>query len=388
MTGPNNPQLIGKQLVSVNKMYYPEIGGVEVVAQRIAEFGTRLFNRSVVITFNRGNRTVEENINGVHIIRLGSFLRRDPIRLSTAFPRTIRNYDNVETLFLFHFPSVQSELYLAHSNVEGKKICFYHSDIVGRGTVGSFYNRYVVPHFLSKMDRIVVTSPNMVQTSECIIPFSEKVDVVPLFADIHHFQYREENKRMELLAKLNASYDARIVLYIGRFGRYKGLDYLVKAMALLPDNYYLVLIGSGPEKEKIEMLVSELNLTHRVLRLDHVPYDDLPKYYSSADVFVLPSVDRGEAFGLVAVEAMACGVPVVTTELGTGTSFHNIDGVTGHVVPPRSEKALAEAIVDIVENKDKFNRETIRHRAEEFSTEKFEERILQVFREVLGMENG
>jgi len=137
---------------------------------------------------------------------------------------------------------------------------------------------------------------------------------------------------------------------------------LIKALALLPENYLLVLVGDGPERPIVETLTHELNLERRVLRFDHVPYSDLPKYYSAADVFVLPSIDRGEAFGLVVVEAMACGVPVVTTELGTGTSFHNIDGITGRVVPPKDEKALADAIAEICENADKYDPQVIRKR--------------------------
>ncbi|HQE49901.1 MAG TPA: glycosyltransferase, partial [Fervidobacterium sp.] len=148
-------------------------------------------------------------------------------------------------------------------------------------------------------------------------------------------------------------------------------------------NYFLVLIGDGPERMKIESLVTDFKLENRVLRLDHVKYDDLPEYYSAADVFVLPSIDRGEAFGLVVVEAMACGVPVVTTELGTGTSFHNIDGVTGRVVPPRDEKALANAIAEICEHKYKYDPQVIRKRAEEFSAERFDQRIKEVFEKVV-----
>ncbi len=349
---------IGSHLVSVNKMYYPEIGGVEVVAQHIAELGVHLFDKSTVITFNTDNTMVEETINGVQVIRLNTFFRNDPVRLSSSFGKAIRRFSGADTLFLFHFPSVQSELFFAHSNVKGNKICFYHSDIVGRGSTSDLYNKVVVPRFLSKMDRIIVTSPNMKESSACLKPFLARVEVVPLFVDVEHFRCYQDNKREELLERIGTDNEAKIILYVGRFGRYKGLDYLVKAMTLLPDNYYLVLIGNGPERDKIEALVSELNLTQRVLRLDHVPYDDLPKYYSAADVFVLPSVDRGEAFGLVVVEAMACGVPVVTTELGTGTSFHNIDGVTGHVVPPCNEEALASAIVDNCENKQKYGPQT------------------------------
>jgi len=158
---------------------------------------------------------------------------------------------------------------------------------------------------------------------------------------------------------------------------------LIKALALLPENYLLVLVGDGPERPIVETLTHELKLERRVLRFDHVPYSDLPKYYGAADVFVLPSIVRGEAFGLVVVEAMACGVPVVTTELGTGTSCHNIDGVTGRVVPPKEEKALADAIAEICEHEDKYDPQVIRKRAEEFSAERFDQRIKEVLEKVV-----
>jgi len=370
-------------LLNVSKMYYPEIGGVEVTAQRIAELGLEVFEKSIVITFSKQNVLAEESLNGVHVIRLNSVIRHDPIRLSPRFGSTLKKYAQENTVAVFHFPSVQSELFFYNNDIKAKKICFYHSDIVGWGALGNAYNRLIVPKFLSKMDLIVVTSPNYRDTSPFLRSFLDKVRVIPSFVDTKHFRPTQETKRREICSLLDCSNDSRIVMYIGRFGRYKGLDYLVKAIALLPDNYFLVLIGDGPERMKIESLVTDLKLENRVLRLDHVKYDVLPEYYRAADVFVLPSIDRGEAFGLVAVEAMACGVPVVTTELGTGTSFHNIDGVTGMVVQPRNEKALADAISEICETRDKFDAETIRKRAEEFSVERFTENMQSLFFEVL-----
>ncbi len=104
-----------------------------------------------------------------------------------------------------------------------------------------------------------------------------------------------------------------------------------------------------------------------------VKYEELPKYYRSADVFCMPSTDRGEAFGLVAVEAMTCGIPIITTELGTGTSYHNIDGLTGRVIEKNSEVQLKDAIFDICNNKMRYNDRVIRDRALDFSLDKFKE---------------
>jgi len=272
-------------LLNVNKMYYPEIGGVEVTAQRIAELGLEVFEKSIVITFSKQNVLAEESLNGVHVIRLNSVIRHDPIRLSPRFGSTLKKYAQENTVAVFHFPSVQSELFFYNNDIKAKKICFYHSDIVGWGALGNAYNRLIVPKFLSKMDLIVVTSPNYRDTSPFLRSFLDKVRVIPSFVDTKHFRPTQETKRREICSLLDCSNDSRIVMYIGRFGRYKGLDYLVKAIALLPDNYFLVLIGDGPERMKIESLVTDLKLENRVLRLDHVKYDVLPEYYRAADVF-------------------------------------------------------------------------------------------------------
>ena len=156
----------------------------------------------------------------------------------------------------------------------------------------------------------------------------KKIEIIPLFVDLKHFYYRKDNKREFLLNKFKNKKE-KIVMYIGRLGRYKGLDYLVKSYKYLDKKTGIVIIGNGPKEKEIKKLVDDLNFSNDILFLNHVPYPDLPSYYSAADVFVLPSTDRGEAFGLVVIEAIACGIPVITTELGTGTSYHNIDGVTG-----------------------------------------------------------
>jgi len=99
-------------LFNVNKMYYPEIGGVEVTAQRIAELGLEVFAKPIVITFSKHDVLTEQNINGVYAIRLNSVIRHDPIRLSPRFGSTLKKYSQKNTVAVFHFPSVQSELFL------------------------------------------------------------------------------------------------------------------------------------------------------------------------------------------------------------------------------------------------------------------------------------
>ena len=119
-----------------------------------------------------------------------------------------------------------------------------------------------------------------------------------------------------------------------------------------------------------------------------MPYkkeDKLINYYHACSILVLPSIFRSEAFGLVLIEAMACQKPVISTELGTGTSFVNQDGVTGFVVPPKDNRALVRAIKKILENKkmaEEFGQNAFKRVKEEFSLEKMLEKVATVYRAI------
>jgi rhamnosyl/mannosyltransferase len=145
-----------------------------------------------------------------------------------------------------------------------------------------------------------------------------------------------------------------VILFVGRLRAYKGLPYLLEALRSLEAN--LVIAGDGPEAGSLQRLVHRMGLVDRVHFAGHVPRELLPAAYQAADVFVLPSHLPSEAFGLVQVEAMASGLPVVCTELGTGTSEVNRHGETGLVVPPADPAALAAALSRLLGD------EALRHR--------------------------
>ncbi|SHF00572.1 rhamnosyl/mannosyltransferase [Marinitoga hydrogenitolerans DSM 16785] len=359
--------------LTVNKMYYPEIGGVEIVAKKIAEIAKNEGFNSEVLTFNVENIYIKERINNIDVYRLPSIFRKDPIRWSNSYRKKLNELAQKSEILLFHFPSFQPEMefFILNKYRQNKKICFYHADIVGKGIIGNIYNNIFVENYLKKMNKIIVTSPNILKTSPYLQKYKYKIDIIPLFVDTEHFYYRQNNKRNYLLNKFKAAKDSKLILYIGRFGRYKGLDYLIKSLLNLPKNVFLILIGNGPKKDVLEKLVKVLNLKERVLFLNHISYEELPYYYNAADIFVLPSIDRGEAFGLVGLEAMACGVPVITTELGTGTSFYNLNHITGEVIKPQSSDEISKTILDIINNKYTYDKNEIIKRANEFSLEKF-----------------
>jgi glycosyltransferase involved in cell wall biosynthesis len=179
------------------------------------------------------------------------------------------------------------------------------------------------------------------------------VRIIPLAVDTDFFT--PEGPVHPILSKIRQE-GFSIVLYVGRFAYYKGLEYLIKAVSLLPKNVKVVIVGDGEEKPKLLFLVKELHLEERVIFIPPVKDEELPSIYRGADVFVLPSIARSEAFGLVACEAMACGVPVITTEIGTGTSFYNLQGQTGKIIPPKDAMEISRAIMDLFrQGKEKFS---------------------------------
>ena len=135
-----------------------------------------------------------------------------------------------------------------------------------------------------------------------------------------------------------------LVLFVGRLAYYKGLEVLVEAMALVPGSARLVVVGEGAERGQIQAAIDARGLSERVTLIGHVPDSELAPYLHAAELFVLPSTSHAEAFGLVLVEAALAGLPSISTEVSTGTSWVNRHGESGLIVPPRNPRALGAAI--------------------------------------------
>jgi glycosyltransferase involved in cell wall biosynthesis len=176
---------------------------------------------------------------------------------------------------------------------------------------------------------------------------------------------------------------------VGRLRYYKGLDVLIDAMADVPGG--LAIIGSGPMQAVWRTRAQGSPAAARIHFQGEVSEQELAAYYAAADVLVLPSTQRAETFGLVQLEAMAAGVPVISTELGTGTSFVNLDGETGRIVPPGDVGALAAALNELLGSTDHRTRmgQAGRQRVEAvFHIDTTVERTTQLYREVLAKREG
>ena len=213
---------------------------------------------------------------------------------------------------------------------------------------------------LEHADCIVATSPQEQEALRKLVSEQGYVEVIPCGTDIDNFH---TIPRTEARAMLGFDADDAIVLYVGRFDARKGVETLIRACAQLkqgivnegtgnravnPANLRLVIVGGsdpngadGLERERIEQLVQSMGLAEQTVFAGQIGHTQLPLYYTAADVCVIPS--HYEPFGLVAIEAMACGTPVVASDVG-GLKFTVVPNETGLLVPPQDTEAFARAI--------------------------------------------
>ncbi len=210
---------------------------------------------------------------------------------------------------------------------------------------------------LEQANCVVATSPQEEESLRQLVSADGTVKVIPCGTDIDNFHVIP---KAEARAKLGLAIQDAVVLYVGRFDPRKGIETLVRACALMqaddatfdPARLRLVIVGGsdadqpdGWERDRIQQLVQELGLTQQTLFAGRVGHDLLPLYYTAADVCAIPS--HYEPFGLVAIEAMACGTPVVASDVG-GLKFTVVPEETGLLVPPQDPAAFAAAIQRIL----------------------------------------
>lgn len=255
-----------------------------------------------------------------------------------GFLRRARDYDVIS--IAFQNPMAVVAYLLARP--PGKLVVWWHHDIVRQRLMG-FLFQPLLNLILKRADVIVATSAAYAASSAVLSRFQAKVEVIPLGIDLEPWGRPDHIEKGRAIRRTEGG---PLVVFVGRHVYYKGLRYLLEALPGL--DVRLLAIGRGPLEGELKDLSIRLGVTDRVRFLDVPSGEPVAPYFHAADLFVLPSSHRTEAFGLVLLEAMACGKPVVTTELGTGTSYVCQDGITGRVVPPQDPAALHRAIASLL----------------------------------------
>lgn len=337
-------------IVQTSKAYYPFIGGIESVVQTLSEGLVRrgCIVRVVVCQHHPSLITSQESINGVPVKYSGSFGTLYSLPMSPSYFWELKKEKGDILHIHLPFPLADLSVVLSSSirSHFSAIVATWHSDIVRQRIVMPAYRPFL-KRFLEYVDLVMVSNPNLLKNSPYLQEVSKKCKVVPFgFSYAWTEQSKERAGRVHSLRSLYSPF----VLFVGRLVYYKGVSYLIRAMRDIKKDVKLVIIGDGPLKSELVCLSQELNVCDRVIFLPPQPSDDLYAYYEACELLVLPSISEAEAYGIVQLEAMACGKPVVSTELGTGTSFVNQNGITGLVVPPKNSAELAAAVNDLLEN--------------------------------------
>jgi rhamnosyl/mannosyltransferase len=362
-----------KRVLQINKYYPPWIGGVEQVVSDLAEGLASEFEMAVLACDLR-RRGVERSAAGCGVTRSFAPAALLSMPLSAQFVSDFYRLSRKADVLHFHHPFPLAEAAALLEGCRGRKVVVtYHSDIVRQAWLKPLYQP-ILSRFLGRCDRIIVSSRTLLEHSEPLRPFLGRCSVVP-------FGIRDPGPAGEVdPVDLPAE---GYVLFVGRLVPYKGVEYLLEAMTSV--GAPLVIVGDGPLRPALERLADRLGVGARTRFLGRLSPPRLRSVFSRSSVFVLPSVAANEAFGLVQLEAMSFGKPVVNTQLPTGVPEVSPNDVTGLTVPPRDAAALAEALRKILgdgERRARYGRAAVQ-RAGELSMARFLERMRVLYGEVL-----
>lgn len=364
------------------KIYRPDIdGGIPAVMSNLAGTSDPDIGHSILCARRRGAAR-HHLIDGIPVEAVASLGTLFSVPMAPGYiPAFIRSARNADVV-VHHapLPLTDAAILLGLPDRVGL-IVYWHAEIVGKGLL----KKLVAPgirRMLARADRIIVSGPTIIEKSEFLQPHTAKCRVMPYGIDLEYWRTvdaTEHDNIENLKRKL-----PRHVVSLGRLVGYKGYDILIRAMRDIDGQ--ATIIGEGPLLADLQRQATELGVANRVHFAGRLERDEIRRLFHSASVFAFPSVTVAEAFGLVQVEAMAAGLPVVNTSLASTVPLvarHDQEALT---VPPGDAKALAVALSRILDEPTLAARLSAAAKARtrnEFDLSVFRARMAEVYAEAL-----
>ena len=333
------------RVTHLGKFYPPVPGGMERVLEALCkgERSLAVDSRPLVVATSR--QTVRESVEGVPVTRAGSILRVGSVWLSPSLIGLLKR--DASDVIVLHEPNPMALLAYAIARPRQPLIVWYHAEVIRpRWRYRAFYHPFV-DFALRRAVRVVASSPVLIEQAAALAPYRSRCVVVPFGLRDPAGEPEATDPSVEFV---RAVWNGPVVLFVGRLVPYKGVGVLLRALQKL--RAAAVIVGDGPLRDGLEREASARGLDGRVFFLGRCSDASVAAWYRSCDVLALPSTTAAEAFGLVQLEAMARGKPVVSTRLASGVPWVNQDGVTGLTVPPDDADALRMALARILDDDD------------------------------------
>lgn len=370
------------KILQVNKYYHPHIGGIETVVKDIHEVLVNENIQSDVLCIAEENKdTIESSRAGFDGVANTIYKQARTgvifgMPISWSFLRKYKEIASQYDLIILHHPFPFGFFaYLLYSN-NSPMVVWYHSDIVRQRVLGTLI-RPMLKMVLARADRIVVSSQSIASNSSLLTSYKDKLLEIPFLAN--------HSVTPKVIMEQTSNRPVRL-LSVGRLVYYKGYEYLLSAM--VGTHADLTIVGEGPLEQSLRAMMTHLKLTNvRIIP----PVDDLSYLYEDCDIFILPSIEKSEAFGLVQLEAMSYGKPVINTALPTAVPSVSLHNETGLTVEPRNPKALQSAINQLIDDPDLRSRlgaNAKQRTLVEFGYDRFRNNLKNMFEQILTTEDN
>jgi glycosyltransferase involved in cell wall biosynthesis len=370
-------------IVHFGKYYFPDAGGIESVTVSLARGAARAGHAVTVVCFDKTPASNKEIIDGVKIIRapITKLLASQPLGFK-YFLQCISAASKADAVHL-HAPNMLGALCALFIPARTRLLVHWHSDVLNKGVLGKIL-RPLESALLRRANSIVATSQVYADASETLAPFKNKIAVVPIGVP----DAKDDGSDSLLPPTLESQIGSRkIVLAVGRLVPYKGFDVLIQAAQQLVKDSVVVIVGGGPLQQELQQAIVRFGVEGRVVLAGRLSDAGLHALFERAALYCLPSTYRAEAFGVVLLEAMTYGLPIVASDIpGSGVPWVNQHGLSGLNVPIGDAKALADACNQILgseELRSKLSKGARQRFLAEFTEDVSVDRMMAIYRRLI-----
>jgi len=364
------------KVLHVYRTCYPETkGGLEQAIRYICKGCAELGVENTILTLGDSNKDYRYENYRIIVIKKDVEISSNgfSFKLISTFIKLSRSHDIIH----YQYPWPTGDL-LSLFAPKKPSLVSYQSDIVKQKLLKKIYWP-LEQFFLSKVDRIIASSPQYASTSTNLLKFKHKVDIIPLAVDETSYP----SLSTENLNKWKQEVGNDFFLFVGVLRYYKGLQYLLEAANL--NKLPVVIAGNGPERENLQAYIDKHDLSN-VKMVGFISEEDKVSLHTLSKAFVFPSHLRSEAFGISLVEAQMFGKPIVSCDIGTGSSYVNIDNKTGYTVKPENAIVFANAMQELYDNKnmcENLGKQARKRFDQEFTSKRYADNYMSLYQTLI-----